>query len=100
MYVEAATSASMRNDEMLTSRAAPGWFEDRTRIKPMNSTKTTPKRKLMITAQVINIVCACGGSCENENGSTMIDETDTTVICPDCGETYNVPSKAFNKRIA
>lgn len=61
---------------------------------------TAKTRKPVITAQVVNISCECGGFCENASGSTMIDETDKVATCPDCGNTYDVPAKVFDKKLA
>lgn len=51
----------------------------------------------IISVQVINITCKCGGSCENEAGSTMIEHTDVSVQCSSCGKHYNVPTSMFTR---
>jgi uncharacterized Zn finger protein len=55
-------------------------------------------RKPIVSVQVINIGCPdCGSICENESGSSMIEETDAVVTCTGCGEVYKVPTTAFKR---
>lgn len=61
------------------------------------STIEAKKRTFTIGIQVINVTCPCGGACENESGSTMIEYFDKTVWCGECGERFEVPADAFSK---
>lgn len=56
-------------------------------------------QKPIISVQVINMTCACGGGCVNEQGSYMIEHADVIVKCEECGEKYSVPAKPFTKRV-
>jgi hypothetical protein len=55
---------------------------------------TTEQKMLTISVQVINVTCPCGGLCENEAGSTLI-ERDDKVQCLDCGTCYEIDPRAF-----
>ena len=57
----------------------------------------TEAKKFTIGIQVINVTCPCGGACENENGSTMIEYFDNVVWCGECQERFVVPESAFKK---
>lgn len=54
-------------------------------------------RKPFVSVQVINLTCKCGGICENEEGSTMIEYSHVVVWCTECGERYQVPESVFAK---
>lgn len=48
----------------------------------------------------VTIVCPeCGGMCENELGSTMIDISNSVLTCMDCGTECSIPASAFKVRV-
>lgn len=65
----------------------------------MTQTAAAPKQALVFRIEAIAVECsACGSVCENQNGSQMIEASDTIVSCPSCGERYVVPAAAFNAK--
>jgi len=62
-----------------------------------SSKKNQHQRKPVISVQVINVTCPCGGACENENGSTMIEYFHKIIWCQECLTQYEVPESAFQK---
>lgn len=54
-------------------------------------------KKLQIIAKVVNVICPCGGNCEEENGERAIGYLDKVVWCRLCGTRYEVPVTAFPK---
>lgn len=57
------------------------------------------KQGIVTSIQVVTVQCPdCGGVCENEGGSTMIEDGDRVVTCTDCRGQYIVPATAFKLR--
>jgi hypothetical protein len=56
----------------------------------------TRRKSLAIGVHVISVTCPCGGMCENERGSTMIEEGEI-VWCLDCKQRYEITPNAFKK---
>lgn len=63
-----------------------------------SSASAASTRKPVIGIQVINLTCSCGGACENENGSTMIEYFDKMVWCSECSQQYEIPASVFQKQ--
>lgn len=59
------------------------------------ATKGKTSSMLTITMQSINVSCPCGGICENEQGSQLIDNTCMIATCPTCRERYIIPTNLF-----
>lgn len=67
-------------------------------MRDMNETAVMPEVKtLKIIVKVVNIICPCGGNCEDENGDRAIGFLDKIVWCRLCGKRYEVPVEAFPK---
>jgi hypothetical protein len=57
---------------------------------------TKIKKGVVNSIEAVCIACpACGGTCENESGSTMIDCSSEVVHCMECGAECAVPASAF-----
>ncbi len=52
---------------------------------------------LLISVRAVEVVCPCGGRCENEDGSVMIGFFDKVVWCRLCQECYEVSAAVFGK---
>jgi DNA gyrase/topoisomerase IV subunit A len=57
---------------------------------------TMRKQGILARIDAVSIQCPdCGSLCENESGSTLIEEGDTLVTCSSCRGQYTVPASAF-----
>jgi hypothetical protein len=62
----------------------------------MTQVAAAPKQALVFRIEAIAVACSdCGGTCENAQGSTMIEDGDNIVSCLSCGGRYAVPASAF-----
>jgi predicted RNA-binding Zn-ribbon protein involved in translation (DUF1610 family) len=60
---------------------------------------TTKKQGIVTRIEAVVIQCPdCGSVCENQRGSTMIENGDEIVTCTSCQRDYTVPSSAFKVR--
>lgn len=56
------------------------------------------KKGRVTSIDAVTIVCPCGGMCENEQGSTLIDISNSVLTCMDCGAECSIPASAFKVR--
>jgi len=62
---------------------------------------TKIKKGVVNSIEAVVIACPeCGGTCENTQGSTMIDATNEVVRCMGCGAECAVPASAFKVKVS
>jgi hypothetical protein len=70
-------------------------------IEELNDMATKMKKGIVTAIDVIVLACPeCGGTCENTQGSTMIDATNEVVRCMECGAECAVPASAFKVKVS